>query len=231
MPSRAFKCPFLTRERITDVFEIVFPGADIVQWLMKNLSIEDPGRFFVFFLIGSLSHPHSWITSVGADLSESAVVIRTFSSVCDVRETAHIISYLIFRASWLSFFFFIYIYFIWGGQRHILHPPRVCSLHSRGHARRQPDSSSGVLLPDFWSRPHPQRRRHLLSFSGERATPLAAARPPTVAFPPLPERLTRWHGNYGFEFDSKIPHLFGVYLQRWVLFPLSLNSTGSEVFG
>lgn len=49
-------------------------------------------------------------------------------------------------------------------------PAGICSLHSWGHAHRQPDSSSGLLLPYFRSRPHSQRWRHLLSFSGEQAT-------------------------------------------------------------
>lgn len=37
--------PLIGGYGIDALLEIVFPGADIVQWLMKNLSIEDPGTF------------------------------------------------------------------------------------------------------------------------------------------------------------------------------------------
>lgn len=44
----------------------------------------------------------------------------------------------------------------------------LCSCRSWSHAPWQSDRSSGLHLPDLRPHSHPQRRRHILPFSGER---------------------------------------------------------------
>lgn len=178
--TKQFELNFLTFPLIGDwgidaVLEIVFPGADIVQWLMKNLSVEDPGRLFF------LTQNEAWTVDNMAAVVKSRPETRSNTRCQQQPAFLSCTNVVLWWVPTIVITKENHDSVIGEGAAAYLIPTGICSLHSWGHAHRQPDSRPGVLLPYFRSHPHPQRWRHLLSFSGEQATPWRASRRPRRA--------------------------------------------------